>query len=191
MGMLPQGYKPPKSSDKYFKPQNGENRIRILSEPIMGTEGWTLPDEKHKKGLPVRVPMDVNFPPDSDIDPKVRPKHWWALAIWDYADSKVKVWNVTQGTIQDAITAYDNNAKWGDVRGYDLAITRSGTMLETEYSVIAEPKTKLDTNIEDAWERVKAAGFNLSALFTNGDPFGSVDAESAVAFSNSDPSDPF
>jgi len=66
---LPQGYKTPQpKGGKYFKPLEGESRVRILDQPILGYEGWTIPDQQHKNGVPVRRKLD-DFP-EGTIDTK-------------------------------------------------------------------------------------------------------------------------
>ena len=56
----------------------------------------------------------------------------------------------------------------GDPKGYDITISREGSGLDTEYTVMANPHTPVHPEAVAAFE---AANINLQALFDNGDPF--------------------
>lgn len=170
MPFLPEGYRVPESKGgKYFKPQKGESRVRVLDTPILGYEGWTMPDAKHKHGLPVRRKLD-DFP-DGSINPEKGSKHFWAVPVWNYSALKVQVWEITQATIQGAIEALSYNKDWGDPRRYDLTIQREGDGLETTYAVIPAPPKTLSQEAREAWAAIKSNGFDITRLYNNGDPF--------------------
>ena len=171
MGFLPENYTPPSASGKYMKLKDGENRFRVLDKAIVGNELWV----NHK---PVRKPMNEKFTTDeleqadTNEDGSVRrPKHFWAFPVIDMADSTVKILEVTQKGIQDAIAIYDQDADWGDPKNYDLLIKREGSGLETSYSVIAKPAKSLSDVQKKMWNDVTEKGFDLHELFVSGDPF--------------------
>lgn len=168
MPMLPPDYQRP-STSKYVKLEAGENQLRILAAPIFGYVGWT--GEKGKDRKPVRRKSRDEFGPEVPDDKENRIKFFWAMPVWDYRAKQVKVWELTQVSVMDAITALDNNAKWGDARDFDLCVIREGDGLDTEYTTMPEPKTELPAEANEAWEAVRAAGFDLNVLYTNGDPF--------------------
>jgi hypothetical protein len=168
---LPADYEPPTSNNIYFRPQSGTSKIRILGDfrhphtAIMGYLGW-----KHTidGNTPIRGDMnaykDVKSASDDD------PKHFWAITVWDYSDEAVKCWEITQTTIQQALTTLANNEAWGDPRQYNISITREGEKLGTTYSIVAEPPISAPPAI--AIEKATEAKIDLRELFLGESPFG-------------------
>ena len=62
-----------------------------------------------------------------------------------------------------------DNTEWGEVQDYDITITRSGQDLETQYTVVPNPKKALDADVAKQWADIKAR-YNPENLFTNGTP---------------------
>ena len=82
------------------------------------------------------------------------------------------VFEVTQSTIKTPILAYANNPAWGDPSHYVLEIGRTGSGLETEYTVIAEPPSEPPPKaITDA---MKDAAIDVRVVFDDGNPFGAL-----------------
>lgn len=160
MSMFEKGYQIPKSPSNYFKPQDGDNLVRILSKPLMGWLDW-----QNKK--PIRTPFSEKPEPVDSTKPV---KHFWDFVIWDYKDNSLKIWEVTQSTIQDVIYNLDSDPDWGEPTKYDLSIKKAGKDLETKYLVIAKPPKPLATEIQTAYNE---ANINLEELFNNGDLFNS------------------
>ena len=52
---------------------------------------------------------------------------------------------------------------------YDITITRSGHDLETQYTVVPNPKKQLDDDVGKQWSSMKDR-YNADNLFTNGSP---------------------
>jgi hypothetical protein len=161
---LPAGYEVPKAPSDYMKFEDGKNKFRILSAPLMGFMYWTI-DKK-----PVRQAETFKgVPGDAKLeDGKFKPKHFWALVVWNYADSRLQILELTQASIQGPIQDLASNEDWGDPREYDITVTKSGQLLETEYSVVPSPKTAVP---EEAHKAYREARVNLEALFEGGDPF--------------------
>ena len=155
---MPEGYEVP-SSGNYLKLEQGDNRIRIVSRPIIGWEDW-----KDKK--PMRFTMQEK--PQTSIDPEKPIKHFWAMAVWDYKGNRVVVLKVTQKGIMKAIEALAKSVDWGTPLNYDITITRSGEGLKTEYAVVPAPPKPLLPEIAVI---VADTQVNLEALFENKDPF--------------------
>lgn len=166
---LPDNYEAPAGSNSYLKLQKGENKIRILSKPIIGWLDW-----KDKK--PYRFHMDAK--PDKPLD-KNPIKHFWAFVVFDYADQGVKILEITQSTIQRTIADLSKDEEWGAPYEYDLKITKKGEDLKTEYSVTPSPKKPLT-------EAIKQAGLDkpcyLDALFDGADPWAVTDKQTELAF---------
>lgn len=157
---LPAGYAAPTSSG-YMKFQNGENRFRILDKPIVGWLDW-----ENKK--PLRFAYDNKPAP---IDPTKPVKHFWAFVVWNVKEAKVQVLEITQKSIQNAITNLSQDSDWGSPFGYDIKVTKSGSGMDTEYTVNPAPKSPISEEVKNEF---KATKINLQALFSGGNPFDSA-----------------
>jgi hypothetical protein len=155
---LPQDYEAPTGSNSYMKLQDGENKIRILSKPIIGWLDW-----KDKK--PFRFRMKEK--PEKPME-KGPIKHFWAFLVWNYEAQAVQILEITQATIQKTIQDLSNNEDWGPPYYYDLKITRKGKDLDTEYSVMPSPKKDLLKEIKEAALSKPAY---LESLYDGADPW--------------------
>jgi len=179
---LPENYeRPATSGGRYLKFRDGANKIRIMSAPVMGHEYWTT----DKKPVRSREPFSA-VPADARLDDgQFKPKYFWALVVWNYAQSALQVMEITQSSIQGPIEELALNEDWGDPREYDITINKKGEGLDTEYSVQPSPHKAVPVEAHKAY---REARINLEALFDGGDPFsvsaGSEGAESQVAASN-------
>jgi len=176
MAFLPEGYTIPKSSDggKYTKFEQGKNRIRILSSPLMGYEYWTEPTEEKPKGVPIRsLNPFVGIPEDAKLDKLGRfsQKYFWAMKVYNYNTSQVEILQITQKTILNVILEYSNDEDYGDPRTYDITISRKGEKMESEYTTTVSPPKEAIEQVTDA---DLATPVNLQALLTGSNPFDTV-----------------
>ena len=158
---LQEGYELSKSKGNYFRYEDGENTVRILSSALTGFEYF------NKDNKPVRSKEGFEETP-TDIKDGGKVKEFWAVVIWNYATQGIQIMEITQRTVMSQIMALIGNSKWGDVRNYDLSITRTGKSLETTYAVIANPKTDLTPEVTEAYAK---ANVTLENLFNGQDPF--------------------
>ena len=158
MPFLPENYKEPETSN-YMKWVDGKNKFRVLSDAITGWEYWTN-DNK-----PVRSRTEFKSTPN--IKPEEKVKYFWAMVVWNYQAERVQILEITQKTIRNALETMNADADWGDPKGYDITVNRSGSGFETEYTVTPKD-APLAKEIKDAYESMS---INLEALFDNGDPF--------------------
>ncbi len=156
---LPEDYVAPKTSSQYMKLQDGENKIRILSKPIMGWEDWL--DKK-----PVRSKMDKK--PSKSIDPSKPLKHFWCFIVWNYLEERIQILHVTQAGIRKALENYCKDEDWGAPYFYDIKIVKKGEGKETEYSVMPLPHKPVKDEVK---QKYKDRPCNLEAVFVNMDPF--------------------
>jgi hypothetical protein len=156
---LPDAYEVPSSSGNYLKFDQGENRFRILSKPVIGWEDW-----KDKK--PLRFHMDSK--PEKPVDPKKPVKHFWAMVVWNYKLGRIQILEITQSSIQKAIKALAADEDWGDPLAYDIKVSRTGEGMETEYQINPAPHKPIAEEIVEQQSTVKV---NLDSLFEGKDPF--------------------
>lgn len=165
---LPQGYEAPTSGGAYMKFENGENRFRILSKPIVGWVDW-----KDKK--PYRHQMNDKPLPFDATKPV---KHFWAFIVWNYKTARVEILEITQSTIQSAVANLSKDSDWGTPFKYDIKVIKSGAGMETEYSVNPVPHKEVAQDVKDGFFATK---INLEKLFSGENPFeATAEAKSAM-----------
>lgn len=166
MTFLPQNYEVPQSeSGKYFKPKGGENKVRVLTDCVLGWVYWNNQDKPVRlKDQPGQTPSDIRVKEGKTE----RIKHFWAMVVYDYATQQISIWEVTQRSIQDAIAALASDSDWGHPRQYDLKINRTGESLSTEYSVVPSPIKPPSSAIVQAYNETPV---NLNALYDGSNPF--------------------
>jgi hypothetical protein len=175
MGILPKDYDKA-TADQYMKLEEGENRIRLLDDVISGYLYWTYPDSdevvpKGEFGGAGSTPHRVEDFGDLSVEQRNGMKAFIAMVVYNYSKEIVQILEVTQSSIMNPLDVLDNSTKWGDLKGYDVVISKTKTGSEktaVEYSVIPEPKEKLSKEAKAAFE---ATNINLKALFTGDDPF--------------------
>lgn len=162
---LPNEYKLPSSSN-YLKLKDGENTFRVLSSAIIGYEYWNTENKPVRlRNAPKTIPDDIGL--DKNGETK-KIKHFWAFVVWSYDNNAIQILEITQSTIQGAIKALVDNKKWGTPKDYDITITRSGDGFDTEYQIMPNPHSKLDENIQKAYEE---KSINLDKLYEGKNPF--------------------
>ena len=99
------------------------------------------------------------------------------MIVFDFASETLKIWEITQGTIIDAIHALNSDEEWGDMSdlktGYGLKVTKTGSGLDTKYAVLPGQKVVATPAMTEGIDKI-----DLNALFKGESPFESVDKES-------------
>jgi hypothetical protein len=157
---LPEGYELPKGP--YFKPEVGENRIRIIGRPVIGWLDW----DRDKK--PHRFRMDKKPSAPMGKDPI---RHFWAILVWDNKGQCLQVWELTQKGIMAAIKALVADPDWGNPSDYDIKITKSGSGKDTEYEIRPAPKSPMSDEVKTI---VAGTYHCLDAIFDGLDPFAPI-----------------
>lgn len=157
---LPEGYKAPEG--QYYKLADGENTFRIMTSAVTGYEYWNTENKAVRSKSPFKLPIqDIKL--DEKTGKPTLPKHFWAFAILAEGAVMPQIMQISQKSIQNAIRALVENAKWGDPKGYDITITKTGSNLTTEYAIMPNPHSKaVDIDVSN---------INLEALFNGTDPF--------------------
>lgn len=169
MNFLDDKYEVPNKASNYMKFQDGENRFRFLSSPILGWEAWIDTPEGGRK--PLRKKMDEKFTTDEVDDPS-QIKHFWAAVVWNYAEEKVQILEITQKGIQKTLRALAKDQDWGSPLEYDIVVTREGKELNTTYQVNPKPAKPVSDNVLAEYGRTPV---DLTKLYTGEDPFSTED----------------
>lgn len=169
MSFLPENYKQPETQSSYLKFKDGETEFRILSDSITGYVYFDAENKPHRsKDMPIDRKEHAKI--NEKSGKQDQPKHFWSFIVRSYSMKKVCILDITQKSIQNLILAYYHNNKRGDPKDYDLTVTRKGEGLDTEYSVIASPKTPITEEQAKAFIEAK---IDLNKLYSGEDPFSS------------------
>ncbi len=157
MSFFPEGYKE-ETNNSYFKIKNsGDYKVRVLSTAIFGYVDWL-------NNKPVRT----KDKPRKNFDDKNPAKKFMTFIVWDYADEKIKVWEITQVTIRQGLKKIYDDPDWGAPYFYDIRISRTASEGVTRYAVTPLPAKPLPMAIRKAFEESPCC---LEALFDGGHPF--------------------
>ena len=148
----------------YTKLKEGQTDIRILSSAIIGFEYWNTENKPVRSKEPFAETPDIKIGKDG----KSKVKHFWAFIVWNYTENSLQVMEITQVTIMNAVKALVDNEKWGDPKGYDITITRTGEGLETEYQTMPNPHSEIEEEVKALYEETT---IDLEKLYTGEDPF--------------------
>ena len=179
-GFLPKGYTPATTSE-FMKLGEGANNIRILSKPLIGKLYWVSPEgvvrekgQGAKGDKPYRIEHTQKLPKEVL---ELQTKEFWAMKVYDYKDESVKILEITQASIIRSLYEFVNDAKWGDLRKYDINIKREGSGMETKYFVMPSPPTPLTNEII---EQSSISEIDLTTLLStvdSTDPFEGMEAD--------------
>lgn len=180
MTFLPKNYAMPKNGNGYYlKFEDGENTFRVLSDAIVGWVYWE--DEagnvlsnpvKGCKAIHVQTVEEISQ--TARKSPQLNLKHFWAFAVYNFAENQVQILKLTQNSIMEAMAQYLHSPKWGDPREYDFVIHKDGQGLETRYQVTVNPKEPLDAGIVAMYRQMQV---DLTAYFRGEDPFKAGETE--------------
>lgn len=178
---LPENYKVPKKSDQFMKVTPGKHRVRIMTAPIRGFVFFS--EEKDESGetkfKPVRRTEEFgNFTAQEMVDHGCKvdakgkvesSKYFWLMIVWNYSEKRFQALELTQTTVIDALVKYINEPEYGDPRGYDVTIERTGTGKNgTKYALLPSPPKPLDSEVADTFEQLV---YNLGNVLENEYPF--------------------
>ena len=105
---IPKGTEIPKGSGQFAKFQAGKNNFRVLSDVVIGWEGW-----KDKKPFRHEGQVCKIKPEDVDLNQNGKPNinYFWDMAVWNYEDKRVQTLEITQKTIMKTLYELEQNPK--------------------------------------------------------------------------------
>lgn len=153
-------YKIPNTSN-YMKFQDGVNTFRVLSSAIVGYEYFN----NENKPVRSREPFEGIL---EDAKKGENVKHFWAFLVYNYEAKRIQILQLTQKGIMKTLQDYIKNPKWGNPREYDFIVNRTGSGLDTEYSVTVNPKSPVEAEVVEKQSKLK---IDLELLYVGADPF--------------------
>jgi len=165
----------PGSGGNYFKVKDldsGPRKVRIMSQQFRFAECWS--DDK----TPVRAETIAELASKRPANgwrvqngKEDRPRWVCAFVVFDHKDEELKVAAFHQSEVLQGLDRLENNEDWGDVRGYDVTLSR--TKKDNgffSYSVDAVPHKPLPKKAQEAYEKYENECVGLAALLTGGNP---------------------
>lgn len=187
---LPQAYEIPTDPGQYLNPSKitGEVKFRILGSfadgsAIMGYEYWKdMPDGSRK---PIRKRMNEEIQ-TADLGDNGEVKHFWAFPVYNQTYKVIQIMEITQKSLMTEIELKSKDPDWGNPRGYDFKLSKTGTGIETRYTITTVPHSPLSPAIMKA---VKDTPINIEAMWTSNDPFEVKTSHSSASNQVVDPND--
>lgn len=180
-----------------FQPEKGEQssnytlanlesgssvKVRVMSDFITGNSVWG--ENKEGKRVCTRVRQGENLPAAAigtnkfTGDPE-RIKQFVAAVAYNYDTKQLEILETDKATIIEQLYALESTEEYGDLKGYDIKISKNGVKTETTYSVIALPP-KLPT--DELINKFKDSDINLEKLYSGENPFTEEDVSDQVPF---------
>lgn len=156
---IPKGTEIPRGSGQFAKLVDGKNKFRVLSDVVLGWEGWKDKKPFRHEGSVCKIKAE-----DVDLNQNGQPNinYFWAMVVWNYQDKKVQVLEITQKTVMGPLYELEQNPDWGDLKGYDVEINKKKEGDKIKYYVLGIPPKPLSAEIEQAY---KESDVDLSKLF--------------------------
>ena len=164
---LPQGYQAP-TSGGYSKIEAGDNKFRILSNPLLVWVIWS-------DGKPKRVPyLDTNGAlaqkPATPTGQNPSVKHAWCMIVWNYKEEEIQILELDKATLLNPLSAHASDPAWGHPKNYDVIFNKTGSGQQgTKYAFRASPPAPVTQNIVDEFVQTP---IDLNQLLVEGgEPF--------------------
>lgn len=154
----------PESSgtSKFLKLVDGDNRLRIVSPIVAGYEGWnrsggTAKVYRQEQKFTQAEMLEYGFDDNKQTQ-------FFGAVVWSYNQKSFVTATFKQSAIKTALYELDKDEDWGDLTTYDITVIKTGSDLNTKYSVMAKPKKAFDA------ADVSELYYRLEELFEGGDP---------------------
>ncbi|MCU0439315.1 MAG: hypothetical protein MUC49_15570 [Raineya sp.] len=96
------------------------------------------------------------------------PKYFWAFLVFNQKTQKFQVLEITQKSLIAGILGYLKKQSWADPTKYDFVITKKGSGLNSEYSIMGELPTELPDEVLLEHSELQ---YNLDNIFHDKYPF--------------------
>lgn len=183
----------PSKADQFLSlKEEAEYQVRIMS-PII--EGFVIFTEKDSEGK--TKPIRKKILRDSNNEQKILkesyftneelkelnaktmtkkngekvfedPKYFWCFLVFNQKNQKFQVLEITQKSLIAGILGYLKKQSWADPMKYDFIITKKGSGLNSEYSIMGEIPTELPDEVLFEHSELQ---YNLDNIFNEKYPF--------------------
>ena len=169
MGLL-DGTEVEGGASRYTEIKPEGTKVRVLEAPLVGHSIWTEVDGKSKN---VRTQGDVALLPEGKVDKngsRAQVKQFFAFKVYNHGSGNVEVFDSDKVSVNAQIKKLDEDPDWGDVRKYDLKLSKTGTGMQTEYTVLPVNKGELSEEVS-SFCAAEVGKVDLNALLEGKNPF--------------------
>lgn len=158
--------------------ESGETlKLRIMSDFIVGNSVWGEDDEGNRRPnkfrIGVTIPTSViGISKFNDLPESI--KQFVAAVVWNYETERLEILETDKATIIEQLFTLEKTEEYGDIRGYDIKLSKEGQKMDTKYTVVPLPPKDPEKLVLEAYN---ALDVNLEALFDGADPFAGATAE--------------
>jgi hypothetical protein len=164
MSSIPQDVTIPKSSGQFVKLQEGKTRVRVLSNAVVGWEGWKNNKPFRHEGNVCKIkPEQVDL--NQNGNPNIN--YFWAFVVWNYTEKKLQIWEITQKTIMTVLKDFEDSNDWGDLKLYDIEVSKTKVGDKTTYTTIGIPPKPVSEEIKNLYASTE---IDLSKMFSGDYP---------------------
>jgi len=166
---------PQSTGSNYLKLEPGENKLRIMGQIIDGWEAWADNPEGGRKVFREKDAWKALELVKMGVLDKQQ-KQFYAAIVWNYRTEQFECMVQTQKSIKEGIYLTYSDEDWGNPNDYDIVISKTGSGMETKYTVIPKPKKPYEG------ENYYPNSYCIENLYGCGDPFEvkEVEAESSA-----------
>lgn len=144
---VPEGYEVKAGGGDFLnKFPVGDTKFRILTDAVIGKEGWKGNVPFRRGGTDAHIDADEV---DMDATTK-RPKinDFMAFYVYNHNEKKIQILSLTQVGLKKSVVEYAADEDWGHPSAYDLTVTKTGEGLKTKYSIKPSPAKPLAQDIQ-------------------------------------------
>jgi len=142
---------------EFFKPVKGANKVLLVGEVVTGYEYWTADNKAVRSRVQFETTPGIRQVKKTQKDGTEimvddKQKFFWAVPVYNYTDKSIKMYQISQKGVRDALVALQANEDWGDPVGrYSITINKDGEGITgTKYSVTPNPVKEGDKVIAEA-----------------------------------------
>lgn len=132
--------------------------FRFLEEPTAGDITAELGDEYQRR----QNRDGTGFEP---------PKFGISVPVFNYENESIGILSMSQKSLIRAIDEVSQSEDYATLTDWDFSISREGTGLSTEYSLLPLPPKADRKEIQALYKKSVDAGFDINALISGDNPF--------------------
>lgn len=154
----------------FFSFEEGENEFRFLTDFTIAWQGWTVDGKSF-----LRRPFedggcsidDSEVTSDGQYSKGPRIDYCWIAKVLDFKDAQVKTITMTQKSVMKMIEGWEKNPRGGDVKNWDVSVSKKKEGGFTKYNFQAFPQKTLSAKEAKA---IADANLSIEDLFDDKSP---------------------
>lgn len=163
----------PEEGTSTYTMQNLESgdslKLRVMTEMLTGYSLWAEENgDKTVIRAEEKEEIDVSKAAFNKLtNSKNRVKQFIGCIVYNYHTEQFEVLETDKGSIIGKLWTMDQDPDLGDLRKYDIKLSKTGQGKDTRYDVLSLGVSDVDSEIKKEFDKLE---FNLENLFNNGNP---------------------